>query len=367
MPHKQQPTLENGNLDKLSFSLRTTPEDTGLAVKPDGQEPRTEREHIAMQDDRRSPDGPSISLRGAREDSNPPSKTVGQELRAERERRGIQINEVWLALKIRPNYLAAIEESRFEYLPGRAFTIGYVGRYARYLRLDVKNLVERAESEIASRDEAINRSVEIVPLPHRAFRLSATLVIAALLLAALTYYRDDVVPFATQAYEHARAATFAQIASPSPEVTPMQQVVASVAPPSLSPPTGIAIVQPAPPPAELAVSLPAEPPPSTETALPTGTQYGLRNRVSRITLRVHRPTHVQVLGARNRDFLDRTLEPGDTYRVPNVGGLSLTVGDGGAVEVILDGDSKGFVGAQGVQARGLSLQPQAIINRQRRR
>ncbi len=64
-------------------------------------------------------------------------KRVGQELREERERELALVQRLWRALKIHPGYLAAIEEGRFDRLPGRAFAAGYVGRYARYLQLDV--------------------------------------------------------------------------------------------------------------------------------------------------------------------------------------------------------------------------------------
>ena len=135
-------------------------------------------------------------------------------------------------------------------------------------------------------------------------------------------------------------------------------------PPVLSPEPALPVpmeVLPTPP-----VAGTAEPPPRVQAALPSGQRYGARNRNSRITLRVHRPTRVAVQGGRNRVFIDRTLSPGDTYRVPNMVGLRLTAPDAGAVEVILDGASIGFVGKDGVTARGLSLNPQNIIDRQQR-
>ena len=114
------------------------------------------------------------------------------------------------------------------------------------------------------------------------------------------------------------------------------------------------------------VSLRADLAQSDEAQLPSGRQYGLRNRDSRITLRVHRPTFVAVRGARGQVFLERRLTPGDTYSVPNRAGLRLTARDAGAVEIILDGDSLGFAGSRGLQASGLSLNPQAIADRLKR-
>jgi cytoskeleton protein RodZ len=75
---------------------------------------------------------------------------------------------------------------------------------------------------------------------------------------------------------------------------------------------------------------------------------------------------VIVRGARNQVFIDRTLARGDTYRVPNRPGLRLTVDDAGAVEIMLDGASVGFVGEPGVAVRGLTLSPPSIAERQKR-
>ena len=47
-------------------------------------------------------------------------------------------------------------------------------------------------------------------------------------------------------------------------------------------------------------------------------------------------------------------------------GLRLSSPDAGAVEVILDGSSMGFVGKDGATARGLSLNPQNIVDRRQR-
>lgn len=97
--------------------------------------------------------------------------------------------------------------------------------------------------------------------------------------------------------------------------------------------------------------------------LPLGQRYGEQNRGSRVTLRMHRPTFVAVLGIRNHQFIDRVLRAGDTYRVPNMRGLRLNTRDAGAIEVILDGNTVGFAGKDGVAVKAMSLQPQSIVTR----
>jgi cytoskeleton protein RodZ len=105
------------------------------------------------------------------------------------------------------------------------------------------------------------------------------------------------------------------------------------------------------------------PEPAFRAPLPLGERYGEQNRNSRVTLRVHRPTRVAVLGARHHVWINRILRAGDTYRVPNLRGLTLSASDAGAVEVILDDNTVGFAGTDGAPAKGLPLQPQSIISR----
>ena len=301
-------------------------------------------------------ESPILFLDNAPEGFNLPVKTVGQELRAERERRGIELDDIWIALKIRPSYVIAIEESRFDDLPSRAFAIGYVGRYARYLRLDIERLVERVESEMPPREGPRNAPLEIAPPPERNHRV-AVLTCAGLVVIALAYFRNDIAALSTWAYEPRTAANLASVGSAS--TAPAAEQPARDVAPERVPPRATEVTAPPSPTPRSGFS------PEPLSTLPPGRQYGLGNQVSRITLRVHRPTLVAVRGERNRDFLERPLSPGDTYRVPNVGGLTLTAEDAGAVEIILDGTSVGFAGPHGAAASELSLHPQSIINRAR--
>jgi cytoskeletal protein RodZ len=58
---------------------------------------------------------------------------AGEILKKAREESGADINEVSDALKIRPEYLSAIENDSFDQLPVAVYTIGYIRCYAKYL------------------------------------------------------------------------------------------------------------------------------------------------------------------------------------------------------------------------------------------
>jgi cytoskeleton protein RodZ len=75
---------------------------------------------------------------------------VGAELQRVREARGLALSEVAQQLKFAPRQLEALEQDRFDLLPGGTFARGMVRNYARLLGIDPEPLVQR----IADRYEA---------------------------------------------------------------------------------------------------------------------------------------------------------------------------------------------------------------------
>ena len=154
---------------------------------------------------------------------------------------------------------------------------------------------------------------------------------------------------------------------PSPEVATTRaapaQSLAAVEPAPISPPEIVLSPPDATPTQPVVIA--SEPASRFHAPLPLGRRYGIENGQTRIVLRVHRSIRLAVQGTGNRIFIDRILDAGDTYRVPNLVGLKLSAPDAGAIEVILDDTTIGFAGKDGVTARDLSLDPQSIIDRQK--
>jgi cytoskeletal protein RodZ len=65
----------------------------------------------------------------------------GDKLRRERELRGITLDEVAIATKIGTRNLRALEEEKFDQLPGGIFNKGFVRAYARYVGIDEEQAV----------------------------------------------------------------------------------------------------------------------------------------------------------------------------------------------------------------------------------
>jgi cytoskeleton protein RodZ len=305
-----------------------------------------------------------------------PVDPAGHDLRKARLRKGKELSDVSLLLKIRADYLAAIEDGRFDALPGRVYALGYVRSYAAYLGLNAQLFVERVKAEIGALDPVVEKLPgEPRPVPEPKLNLH---VIGGLLSIAIVYSAYFAIsslgrppePAVTPVPERLAVEaglTAKPVAEPPPARAaraeqPSAAVVqpAQAAPPPQLPLPPLPEVTPTP-----AVALRADLIPAVRAPLPAGRRYGTQNRNSRITLKVHRPTHVAVRGTRNRAFIDRALFPGDTYRVPNVPGLRLSTLDAGAVEVIVDGSSLGFAGEDGAAATGLMLNLLNVIGRQR--
>lgn len=70
-----------------------------------------------------------------------PSTPFGEHLKREREMRGVSLEEVSQATRISTRFLEAIENERWDELPGGVFNRGFIRAIARFLGLDEDGLV----------------------------------------------------------------------------------------------------------------------------------------------------------------------------------------------------------------------------------
>jgi transcriptional regulator with XRE-family HTH domain len=78
--------------------------------------------------------------------------SFGEDLRREREIRGISLKEIADATKISKRFLEAIEGNDHKTLPAPVFTRGFVREYARYVGLNVEEMVNRYNFAAANDD-----------------------------------------------------------------------------------------------------------------------------------------------------------------------------------------------------------------------
>jgi cytoskeletal protein RodZ len=102
--------------------------------------------------------------------------SVARKLREVRTGSHQELDDVAHALRIRYDYLLAIEEGRFEDLPGPTYAVGFVRAYADYLKLDTEDIASRFKAEVAD----FTRRTELVfPSPEPETRIPGSLIFLA--------------------------------------------------------------------------------------------------------------------------------------------------------------------------------------------
>ncbi len=84
------------------------------------------------------------------------AKQVGETLRRAREEKGLTLGQVGTATFVSERFLSALEEGEWEKLPGRAYALGYLKIYTRFLGLDQEEILElfyKAYGEEGRREE----------------------------------------------------------------------------------------------------------------------------------------------------------------------------------------------------------------------
>jgi cytoskeleton protein RodZ len=334
-------------------------------------------------------------------------ETVGELLRKARLRQHGDIEHIAALLRLKPAYLDAIEEGRYDRLPGAAYALGFVRAYAEHLGLDGHEIVRRFKAEAAGLERRQDLALPM-PLPERS-RPGGGLLLIALIVAGCTYAlwwyfasgertrpervaappeeiapRPELPPVATTepptgveegAAPSAPAAEAPAQPSPDTAAAPPppaaagappqapaipQPATAPVAPSAATASPGTAPVPPAPSAPPVAAAVPPPPPPPPDAgAAPEGPRvYGVTNGPARIVIRATADSWIQI---RDRDGSQaRILKPGEIYRVPDRPGLSMRIGNAGGVDVLVDGKPAPPLGQVG-QTRNVVLDPDRLL------
>mgnify|MGYP001545304604 FL=1 len=115
----------------------------------------------------------------------PPYEGVGHTLCLTREQAGQALADVAAHLRIRHPYLLAIEEGRFDDLPGRIYAIGFLRSYSEYLGLDEAAVIAAFKAESAGEPGSSRLNF---PVPAPETRMPGAAVVAVALLAGIAIY-----------------------------------------------------------------------------------------------------------------------------------------------------------------------------------
>lgn len=204
---------------------------------------------------------------------------------------------------------------------------------------------------------AVAKDAEVVPPPEEEEAKAPTPPPAAIPTAPAAVPKADPVKL-----EAAKAdAPKAEMPKPAPVAAPVPPAPAPVAPaPATAPapaPAGVAApTAPAP-----VAAAPVQPQPAAAAPAPEGKVIGQEYADSRVQLRATADDcWVQVREMDGQLLLSRLLRRGDSYMVPNRPGLTLMVGNAGALEITVDGKKAAPLGNAGQVRRDIKLDPEKL-------
>ncbi|MFN2646516.1 MAG: helix-turn-helix domain-containing protein [Burkholderiales bacterium] len=258
---------------------------------------------------------------------------VGAELKRVREELGLSILEVAHRLKLAPRQVEAIEDERFDVLPGVAFVRGILKNYARLLGLAPEPLIERIAGrfEVPDASRLAERYSQPVPFSDGARRstfvyLGLSIVVLALGSGvAYQWYEEHAAPaeLAQAPANRAPVETSAPVSSAPAAPRPEPKVVEPIVQTELTVP--VAVLK------EPEKAMPAEKPAVEKLSVakvPAG-----RGGVNRLVIRCDEDAWIEVRDANDR-MLVSSLNPKGSERIVRARGpLSLVIGNAAHVRL----------------------------------
>ncbi len=298
---------------------------------------------------------------------------IGSALRAAREFRGLNLQDVADATRIRQSYIEALEDLRLDELPSRPFTIGYVKSYAKLLGLDGDAAVARFKLDVPDDSEPLRAPVGV--RHERDPRLGLILALGVLVVGAIVLWNVAQRAIAKDAPPAQVAAAQVTSAVAAPAAVPVDPNAA---------PGSVALGAPLPAPVESTTPEPyktpglddaaanggsadavnaaskarateaakvgaVDPNAATNIGAPfrsKGAVYGAAPaEASGLVLQARKPASLTVHDASGAIYFTRWMAAGEAFRAPRNGGLIAEVSDPSAFEVYNGGVLTSRMGA----------------------
>ncbi len=285
---------------------------------------------------------------------------IGSALRAAREFRGLTLQDVADATRIRLGYIEALEDLRLDELPSRPFTIGYVKSYAKVLGLDGDAAVARFKLDAPDDSEPLRAPVGV--RHERDPRLGLILALGVLIVAAIVLWNVAQRAIAKDAPPAQVAQEQASAAVSSPAAVPVDPNAA---------PGSVSLGAPLPAPVESTTPEPYKTPGLDDAAanggsadavsaaskaraaeaakagvdpnqaVKVGAPFRAKGAVygatpaeaSGVILQARKAGSLTVHDAAGAIYFTRWMSAGEAFRAPRAGGLIAEVSDPSAFEV----------------------------------
>lgn len=291
---------------------------------------------------------------------------VGDLLRRQRELRGEDIYRIADFLRIKPNFLFALENSKYDELPADAYVMGFLRTYASYLGLDGKSIIDRYRREMAGqrRKPALN-----MPQPIPEGKAPTALVIIIAIFLAVIVYSIWYNLSSTNREIASKPPSLPKISS-QPQSTnettavntkPEQQERGQIAEIKVHPNEADSIKITASPPSSV-IEMPKK---QTEEQQIKGDINPIKTEQkpsSRVILRAEKNAWVLVVDGKGNTIFDQIMKPGEVFNVPDAPDLFLTTGNGGGLAINVDGIDLPRLSPDSRLIRSVPLDPEKLKN-----
>jgi cytoskeletal protein RodZ len=178
------------------------------------------------------------------------SSAFGEHLKREREMRGVSLEEISAVTRISTRFLDALENGRWEQLPGGAFNRGFIRATARFLGLDEDSMVSEYALETGNSSDSYGNAAASAALPRDWKSLIVAIGIIVVVILVVTaslfaYHRHrlrvaDRLQNGPATVNVPEAPISTPAVSPSPDASPADTVPqpASGATPAATAPAG---------------------------------------------------------------------------------------------------------------------------------
>ena len=257
---------------------------------------------------------------------------VGEILSSARNKKKKDIEKIAEKLRIRPQYLTALENSEYDIFPGRIYALGFLKSYAEFLGLDAEDLLARYKEEI----KGLSAKPMVMPMPeHQIILPSPKILLWTLGVCAVVWMAWYFLSFS----EEKEPAIPPIVTQESPLVEAQMAEAASEAKPEVS-----------------ASEKKKDEAKSTEKKASAA-------KKNRVQIRAKEEPWFEILDD-DTVVVSKVLKKGETYDVPaGSADMTLKTGNAGGMEVIVDGQVLKPLGPVGSIRSDISLDPEKLKKR----
>lgn len=250
---------------------------------------------------------------------------AGEILKQKREESGKALKEIAQTLKIRADYLKAIEDEEFEKLPVAVYAKGYIRDYARFLKIDPEAILKAYILKTSPPVPEKIPPVDVADAVKTKRPPTKYLVITAISLAIAVVYILSSLNSTPE----------------KPTVAPSEKSAPTVQPQETAQP-----VQEKEKEAEIAVKdKKPETAPKTETA-PKKEPAAITGKEHTLDISATDTTWLLVK-IDDTEVKDMLLNQGESLRFSAKQGFSLKIGNAGGIKLVFDGKDLGIPGEKG--------------------